>query len=259
MFTSLVTGNTLLSANQFNSGYIPGFELEGRRRFGSVIADVRYFQVDSMNADLTGSTSGAGSLFFTNIAFVGVAPAFADYGSNLNSIEFNLLSDNDGRIRPLAGFRYLHYSEQATISAPAFPAYLGTRTLNDLFGFQIGGEADLLPSSQRLQITGIAKAGIYGAASQSQAFLGGVGVGGAAFNAQDHVGSTAFLGELGLNATYTLTKWLAIQGGYRVLFLDGVAMAGEQYSTTNGIGKSTRINNGDVLLHGFNVGMVANW
>jgi hypothetical protein len=262
MVRNILTGNTLLSANQFNSGYVPGFELEGRRRFGNVIADVRYFQVDSMNANLSGSTTGL-DVFFTDYFFPAITPAFASYGSNLNSVEFNLLAESDGPIRPLVGFRYLHYSEQATISAPVLGFGWGTRTLNDLFGFQIGGEADLFQHSRRFQVTAIGKAGIYGVSSQSQAYLA-VPILPPVSSAKDHAGSAAFLGELGLNATYTLTRWLAIQAGYRVMFLDGVAMAGEQYSTTHapnlpGTLQSTRINNGDVFLHGFNVGLVANW
>jgi hypothetical protein len=43
------------------------------------------------------------------------------------------------------------------------------------------------------------------------------------------------------------------------LFIDGIALAGEQYSTTNLAVPVTRVNQGDVVLHGFNVGMVATW
>jgi hypothetical protein len=256
LLTAGIGGASLVSASQFDTGYSPGFELELDRRIGDLILDVRYFQVETLNASLTRG-GGVGDSLFDLSAATTSTESFS-YGSDLYNFEFNVLKQVTPWLRPLAGFRYLRYQESCLVDFDfAGPNTLaGTLTQNDLYGVQIGCEADLLPASPRFQLEAVAKTGIYGSYSQSRALL--FRPAGSTVLGNERSVAT-FVGEFGLNASLMLRRWLSLEAGYRVLFLDGIALAGEQFSTTSMVVPVTNMNQGDVILHGFNVGLVAAW
>src|SRR5205807_5975159 len=135
-----------------------------------------------------------------------------------------------------------------------------TNTTNDLTGLQIGTDlwVCLLPG---LRVGGEFQAGVYGnhanvnntiSSNLTNAVVG-----------PEKVTDTqvAFIGQANLLATYRLNYQWTLRGGYQFLFVDGVALAPENFNPvppTNNPFNPRRpfINvNGDVFYHGWNVGL----
>jgi hypothetical protein len=73
---------------------------------------------------------------------------------------------------------------------------------------------------------------------------------------------TAFVGEVGANASLRLTEWLSWRAGYTLFWLSGVASPASQFSTTDlavDPPTATINTNGSVLLHGVTTGLEARW
>ena len=75
---------------------------------------------------------------------------------------------------------------------------------------------------------------------------------------------TAFLGELAAIGRYMVTDNIAVRGGYRLLWIDGVALASDQVSVTAfvppALAPGRGINSsGDLFFHGAVVGVEAFW
>ena len=71
---------------------------------------------------------------------------------------------------------------------------------------------------------------------------------------------TAFFGEVGVNASMALTKWLWWRAGYSLFWLSGVATPADQLGLTDIGSLTTSIDTeGSVLLHGVTTGLEARW
>lgn len=227
---------TLFNAGAFQFDWNTGPDIQVVRRvdksnrFDAI--GVRYFGVESWQANTSTAVTGIWRFPSSPGVFALDARIDAGYESELHSLEIHLLRDSSshGRWTWLAGFRWLQLNERMHMDVYDFnvSAYVGDyiyTTKNNLFGGQIGAEAKIL-DRERFWIDGFAKAGIYGnVASNRYLLIDETGTHPFSNDQQDQV---AFVGDLGLTATYQCTKHLALQGGYQLLWIQGVAIAGDQ-------------------------------
>jgi len=211
----------------------------------------------------------------------GASLADCSLTSSINGCEANLLATSEhfhrsratayaadsvqhaATIDWLAGFRWAGLDQAATIAltTPGVgTSRYGVRTNSNLFGGQVGvrGRIDW----ERWGLEGQAKAALAGTAlSQSQAplvnayngdqyrpSLGGQG-GGAGGIFDWNVTVVRHLGE----------HW-AVRAGYTMLWLEGVALAPDQFDFGNGPGAGTRLVGGKtVWLEGATLGLEGRW
>jgi hypothetical protein len=72
------------------------------------------------------------------------------------------------------------------------------------------------------------------------------------------VGHTSFLGELAIKATYHLTEHWSVYGGYQLMWLEGVALAGDGVAAMYS-GDSEMIKTGAAFYHGALAGAEFRW
>jgi hypothetical protein len=230
---------TILDASQVNIGWMFGFEAGAAYNFTDRWGiDIRYLQVQPWNA-----TFGPVTVPTSNVANQGIlsfAPfpnaVSAQYQSTLRSGEINGRYTPGGWLTALAGFRYVNLDDivlltQTGVGVPATAKNLDL-TSNHMFGGQIGLEA-LLINSGRFTVDAYAKAGIYGTYVRTfdvfAVDLGGVPAPGTPFVRSASRGQVSFLGDGGLNATYRINSWAALEGGYQLMWLTGAALAADQF------------------------------
>ena len=129
---------------------------------------------------------------------------------------------------------------------PAIPFGYSASTRNRLYGFQLGATAQLL-SRSRYNLDAFGKAGIFGNSSaQNSDFSTGI----VTVPAHGSGTNTAFIGELGTTGKMQLTDHLALRGGYRLLWLDGVALASDQLAASDFANGSGFNGSGNVVYQG---------
>jgi hypothetical protein len=137
-----------------------------------------------------------------------------------------------------------------------------TFTTNDLTGIQIGTDAwiCILPG---LRVGGEFQAGVYGNHMNinnvySTNLTPGTGV-------RERLGSNdvSFIGQTNLLATYRFNYQWSGRIGYQFLYVDGVALASENFNPLPPLlnaPRATKINdNGNVFYHGWNIGLEYMW
>ena len=203
--------------------------------------------------------------------------ATVKYTSVINSAEANaFLTRHEWRnhsqswltVDWLAGFRYVGVEDSASIlmdSCQADDPELRTtvpysaRTRNDMFGGQIGVRPRW--TWDRWAIEGWAKAGLLGnCQKQIQDPL------------YDYTGfrqrpgmsatgsETAFIGDINLSLVYRLTDVWGIRAGYNLVWIDGLALAPNQFSfAASEVAGSGLASSGGIFLNGANLGLEARW
>ncbi len=232
------------------------------RRIGCNNAiEFRYFGIDDWNATSV-TTTTPGDLLRVNAA----VPIFtlsgdaidAAYASKLHNAEINGLHQLNERWSLLAGFRYLELDEHSTLSLvnPAVPFDYECATQSRLLGFQLGGQAALWDHGGPFTLDAVGKAGLFNnSAAQSGSFSTGV-VTLPASGREDH---TAFIGEIGISGVCQLTDHLAVRGGYRLLWIDGVALASDQLAVSDFANNTGLNSSGDAFYHGAFAGLECTW
>ena len=122
-------------------------------------------------------------------------------------------------------------------------------TDNDLYGFQVGSEVDIW-SYCRFDVEGYTKVGIYANESnltykaQVSPVAGGPDIARTAEGKR-----TSFVGEAALTGTFNFKENLSLRMGYQVTFLNGIAAATDQMSTTDS--NTSAVNDeGSAAYHG---------
>jgi hypothetical protein len=173
----------------------------------------------------------------------------------------------------ISGFRWLQWGQNLSVadSTVDFPQgtppatlgndYASVNTLNNLYGWQWGGDMMLWNAGRWLRVNGIAKAGVYynHQSSQNTYYTDFVDptsdVNVAAAN-----DTVSFVGETGINASFALTNWLSWRAGYTCFWLGGMATPARQLGLYDATSGTTSVNtNGSVFLHGVNTGLEARW
>lgn len=267
-------GSSVVDANDTLPGVSAGPRFNLMRQIGCRHAiEGNYFQVTpfSGNARLP----DAGGPF--QIADLGGLPSFGDIATGtvltsgeIRSAELNWRTWNGLAVNWLAGFRWVEWNESMNIDYtfenpdPFGTGSLSASTGNSLYGGQLGADAMLWNRGDHFRLKATGKAGVFfnsAAYQRSDAsFTDEAGdlipVGAVSRTAQQ----TAFFGEVGLNASFNVTKWLAWRLGYNVFWLSGVATAPQQFAVSDIPGGTAGIDTkGSVLLHGVNTGIEARW
>lgn len=194
--------------------------------------------------------------------------ANADLGARVQSFEFNRHHCIAPNVRFLAGFRWIEWQEQFSMQADSLGGvsdYFQTNCINDLYGGQIGLDANLL-SLRWIRFDSVVKAGAYYTnAVQSSLYTTNdpLNPGTAAVTVGQSPLSGAFAGEVGLTGVIPLTCCLDFRFGYFGLWLSGIAQPTQQLAhqqLTPGVVESGTINsNGGVLLQGVSLGLEGRW
>jgi hypothetical protein len=175
------------------------------------------------------------------------------YQSRLHSAEFNLrFNSSFGRLTWLAGFRWIGLDEQLDMRAGPlygrYPAYFIFRTNNNLFGGQVGADVAVLDRGP-FHVGCTLKAGLYGNAARN-AFDYDDSNGTSTLLSSDRQDQVAFAGDINVTGVYQCTKHLALQGGYQLLWIQDVAIAGDQLAAVNSDAGNGITSNGRVFYHG---------
>jgi hypothetical protein len=200
---------------------------------------------------------------------VGAAPTTAinnraDYRSVLNNGELGLRHWLTPQFSVLAGFRYLNWHEDLNAAFDPLTPIAGVpgsantfvHTSNNLYGFQLGANwTAMLTDRFGIDIGG--KAGIFGARTAFDANTSLPGLG--AFSTSDSTTRASFVGELGVVGTYNLTSYMKLRAGYQVMWVEGVALAPDQFNGATFTGTSGVSNRAGVFLHGAVVGLEYRW
>lgn len=197
------------------------------------------------------------------------------YNSVINSAEANLFTTSTDWRRPsdswrtvdwLVGFRYLGVEEQASIlmnccvaDDTLTPVPYGVRTRNNLFGAQVGNRTRW--TWENWAFEGWAKAGLFGNAQKQiqdplydyTGFLQRPGL-------SSTGGQVAFVGDINTSVVYRLTDVWGIRAGYNLIWIDGLALAPNQFDFSTADGAGTRLaSGGGIFMHGANLGLEARW
>ncbi len=246
-----------LDASDFNFGVHTGYEMALNRRVGSRgSVELRYFGLDHWRATFDGQTTPNELLQFN-----AAVPVFttsgtgvtADYGSKLHNAEFNIGRYYGDYVRLLTGFRYLELDERgsALLQNAQVPFGYVDSTRNRLYGAQLGAQGWLI-CRDGFSWDVIGKAGIYG---NQAAHSASVTTNAATLNAVGGGSRTAFVGEIGTNGAYCLTDHLSLRGGYRLLWVDGVALVSDQLASSDFFTGDGFNGSGNVFYHGATAGL----
>lgn len=274
LYVDSVTNATVLDANQLYApaAIAPRYALTYHRDDCRAI-EVNYFQVWGFNAQqLVGpQTDAVGDGTFAANNLVGpdynqVSGALATSSANIQSLEVNLRHTDGGMIEWISGFRWLQWGQNLTLAdtitqgdVPVGGDVASIDTLNNLYGWQWGGDMMLWNAGRWLRVNGIAKAGVYynHQAAQNTFYTDFSNPDVNVASANDTV---SFVGETGVNASLALTNWLSWRAGYTFFWLGGMATPARQLGLTDINANTTSVNtNGSVFLHGVNTGLEARW
>lgn len=248
-----------LNAGSFNFDTQTGWDIGAQRRLNDTHSlDFRHFQVDGWNESIASATAPSSLVTFqTALAGVGL-PHFvsASYGSLLRSAELNIRRDQNDCVTLLAGFRYLNLQESLFLAQTGYYSHQ-VETYNHLYGAQIGAEV-FLGSRGRFGVDGWAKAGIYGNNTRFDYELQNLQASSADSIAAQR-GAASFVGDLGFSASYRLTPNVVLRGGYQLLWIDGVALAADQFNPPASPGVAQVETRGDVFYHGALCGLEVTW
>ena len=193
----------------------------------------------------------------------------ANLGSRLQSFEFNRHHCFAKSLRFLAGFRWIEWQEQFTLQGTTagggITDFYQTNCFNDLYGGQIGIDANLL-TTRLIRFDGLIKAGAYyNNAVQSSEYTTNdlTNPGTASVTVGQSPASGAFAGELGFTGVVPITSCLDFRFGYFGLWLSGIAQPTQQLSSqtlTPGQPVVGTLNtNGGVLAQGVSLGLEGRW
>jgi hypothetical protein len=267
-------GGVVLSGSDFNDfGPKSGIDasLIYRRPRGGAI-DVRYLWIDAYTSERSTATlSGPSTINTATSSLVGFAgePAQFRYLSKLQTAEINVRKEFRN-FDWLLGIRYADFRESLDgrylYAGSLFDTQSWRVGRNDLYGVQTGVDALLWEPFRGFRIGGFGKAGIYYDDIRTSFEAGYYQTPNTPASADTCTSKAAFLGELGVNATYNVNTHVALRTGYQMLWLSGVATAVDQVPATGtfnarpGTIIDSSVNaNSSVFYHGVNAGLEFMW
>jgi len=200
----------------------------------------------------------------------------AKYSSLLNSAEVNLFATDSAWFTDpsgwdtldwLAGFRYVGVEEDAVLATDCCRMDDGqfitvpyrARTRNNMFGAQLGVRGRR--AWERWAVEGWAKAALMGVAQEQiqDQLIDYTGF--EQRPAQSRAGGeVGFVGDLSMSAVYRINQVWGIRAGYSLLWLEGLALAPDQFDFSTDAGAGSRlVNSSGIFYHGANLGLEARW
>lgn len=248
-------GNELLNATDLDFDFESGFRVDLiHHNILNTGWDFEYlfFSIDDWNATAAFPVGAAAYRVALDRNFpafpIGPMDVNYIYASKLYNSEFNLRSRVNDWMTVLMGFRWIEYSElyDARSSTIAFNHTIDTN--NHLYGFQLGTDLTLVGHGP-LSLDCSLKAGIFhNAVDQASTATAG-----ATFATGAQTNHTAFVGQIDLKGSYWIRENVAIQGGYQLMWFEGVALAPDQIPSTDlfGVGGGTTVDvGGSPFFHG---------
>lgn len=247
MVYSLSTEDVALDMGDVEGDFGSGFLLSARR----CDWEIRYLQI-STDTTTRIPASGANQISYLGDSYF--SDLVLDYETNLYSGEINYFcSDPHDTVRWSSGFRILALNEDIAATFPGFTGAIYTETRNDLYGLQLGMDADLwYTASCPFSLVCSSKAGVF-YSDTSLASFPNAAAAGTLGSTTDESARGAFVGELGLFARTQLTRRLTFDAGYNLMLITGVALVGDQLDHIDqqaGQPATSHIQIGDVLYHG---------
>jgi hypothetical protein len=191
---------------------------------------------------------------------VGVVGLTTSDDTDLHSLEVNFRRTVNDYLTFLAGFRYLELDDDLNfvLNVGGPTALYQWGETNHLYGGQIGADLLLYGNQNSAHVDTVFKSGLYGVASKNNYLTDPVI--GPTVTDGGRAGDVAFVGEIDLLATYPVCNHVALQGGYQLLWIDGVALATDQAvnatANVSGAGIDT---NGSLFYHGATAALVVTW
>jgi hypothetical protein len=231
------SGSELLNSNAFNFPVAvgPRLGIVGEDILFGCDVEALYFAVDGWDITKSVLVPDEGAYFNLFNEQIGLLDpgTVVDYRyiSRLHNAEINVRHPIWERLYFLMGFRYLQLHEDfaATILSPLVPdadgPFADANVDNNLYGGQIGLNVAFI-STHRLSIEGVLKAGVFGNYADLTMTVGDSLLG-------DKTTHTSVLGEIGLMGIVQVAPHLSLRGGYQVLWLDGIAIASDQFENVN--------------------------
>lgn len=290
----------VLSSDQLDYDWETGFRILGRYDVGPLsVLEFGYmgiydFEADasvtvppiSPNAPFTGNLFSLFSEFATNPAAVAVPGG--PMPQTERSITHSLHMDSDLQTAELtyrrywvgflprvsgtilAGFRYTRLTESLLFSTSGEEELASfTDTENDLYGFQTGGDV-WVGLCQGLRIGAEGKVGLFNNNYNVDNFVGSTG-GGPSFTEHYEDNIPALVSDASVDLVADILPSWSIRAGYEVLFMNSVALAGNNFNTgspyntgpvDNGFGPPRLpfvSDQGNVFYHGGHVGLEYIW
>jgi hypothetical protein len=221
------TGGEIFNSNGFNFPWAAGPRVSIVHEDICCCCDLEasYFGIDGWSAvkSITVPAEGANFMVYNATAFTLDPGDKVNYYyiSRLHSVEINLRHPIWERLYVLMGFRNveLHEELHATVNDML---YLNDDNVdNHLYGGQIGMNVAFV-NTCRCSIEGVIKAGVYGNnADVTMQIRDRIRRG-------DATNHTAAQGEIGLMGIFQVTERLSARLGYQAMWLDGIALAGDQ-------------------------------
>ena len=165
----------------------------------------------------------------------------------------------------LVGARYLrlrddmiYFTQTDTIDYQGTLDY-GVKADNDLVGAQVGSDLYLC-ITPRLKVGAEIEAGVYGNRSSQRTIIDCTSCDAVIVEKASET-DVAFIGEAGAMGLFRLTPKTTLRGGYQVLYIDGVALASDNFRSDTPLGGRTPMidNSSNLLFHGLNVGCEFTW
>lgn len=221
------TPGVLIDASRFGFAYDPGPEFILQRTTASGVTwEGRYFgRLDADSQFLipnvtTFRVAGIG------VTILGGGSINSFYSTDLDNTEINAWKQITPGFSILAGFRWVELNDTLRLNIATPNTFTRWDENNHLYGGQCGGKLSMFSPGSPLQFDAIGKAGVFGNFADN-AFTSNI-VGGNTTS-----GSRAsFVGEVNLSLSYQLNSRLTARAGYMILWIDGVALAGEAAATT---------------------------
>jgi hypothetical protein len=252
----------LLSVSEggdFDFGWDGGVDVYLARQFASGYGvEMRYFDLDSHAGFDYGDT---GDLRIGHTTVTNLFDVDAAYNSQLHSTELNLRIPNSSRLTWLAGARWIELGERLNYDIDLLSLVNNDfkwNTDNHMYGGQFGADLRLWDLRSPLSINSVLKAGVYGndAENHFRFKVNDFSI----LNGGADQGDVAFVGDIGVNVSYQLTRHVSLMGGYQLMWINGAALASDQSALTmRRLDIDVITTQGDLFYHGALTGAMLTW
>ena len=226
--------------------------------------EARYFGIDG--AGNTGWANTGSDWTFPGDAQVWPQSIFrAGIDSRVQSVEWNVQHDAErATFTWLAGFRWLQFDDYLWGSATSSPdeaVAFQVSTANTLYGGQGGFSIAIVKDNTPLEVDVRLKGGLY--ANSSSGDWGMTAVSPSNWLSRrgaDSATELAFVGDFEFSFVYRITERWSAALSYEALWLQGVAVAGDQSELGRLLSNATGLSSSEAAwFSGLNVGMRFRW
>jgi hypothetical protein len=157
----------------------------------------------------------------------------------------------------LGGLRYVSLDERLTVTGfyGDVPGTYSIRTANSLIGGELGGKLVFNPHD-RIKVKLVGKVGLMANQADKRDAMQDDWT---SFKNSTDDTHFAWLGDVAAKVEGKITEKISLVAGYSMLYVSGVALAPEQFDFTPTRVKKDRIEYGDAIYHGLNLGLKIRW